>query len=130
MKQLKGIFVRIKCKTLKIRESTTVLELNFKLYWRLRFEFFNLINISRSSRPEVFLGKGVLKTYSKVIGEHPCQSVISIKLQSTFIEITLRHGCSQVNLLHIFRTPFLKNASGWLLRKKHLTKENVFLHYF
>ena len=29
-----------------------------------------------------------------------------------FIEITLRHGCSPVNLLHIFRTPFLKNISG------------------
>ena len=32
-----------------------------------------------------------------------------------FIEITLRHGCSPVNLLHIFRTPFFKNTSGWLL---------------
>ena len=27
----------------------------------------------------------------------------------------LRHGCSPVNLLHIFRTPFSKNTSGWLL---------------
>ena len=34
---------------------------------------------------------------------------------SNFIEITLRHGCSPVNLLYIFRTPFLKNTSGWLL---------------
>ena len=33
-----------------------------------------------------------------------------------FIEIALRHGCSPVNLLHIFRTPFPKNTSGWLLR--------------
>ena len=32
-----------------------------------------------------------------------------------FIEITLWHGCSPVNLLHIFRTPFLKNTSRWLL---------------
>ena len=30
-------------------------------------------------------------------------------------QITLRHGCSPVNLLHIFRTPFLKNTSEWLL---------------
>ena len=30
-------------------------------------------------------------------------------------EITLRHGCSPVNLLHIFRTPFLKNTSGRFL---------------
>ena len=33
----------------------------------------------------------------------------------TSIEIALRHGCSPINLLHIFRTPFLKNTSGWLL---------------
>ena len=30
-------------------------------------------------------------------------------------EITLRHECSPVNLLHIFRTPITKNASGRLL---------------
>ena len=36
-------------------------------------------------------------------------------LQSNFIEITLRHGCSLANLLHILRTPFLKNTSGQLL---------------
>ena len=32
-----------------------------------------------------------------------------------FIEIPLQHGCSHVNLLHIFRTPFPRNTSGWLL---------------
>ena len=68
----------------------------------------------RSSRPEVFIGKGVLKICSKFTGEHPCRSVISIKLQSNSIEITLRHGCSLVNLLHILRTPY-KNTPGWLL---------------
>ena len=51
----------------------------------------------RSSHPEVFLGKGVLK-------------------------ITLRHGCSPVNLLHIFRTPFSKNTSGRLLLKSNLQR--------
>ena len=34
---------------------------------------------------------------------------------SNFIEIKLRHRCSRVNLLHIFRTPFPKNVSGGLL---------------
>ena len=29
--------------------------------------------------------------------------------------IILRHGCSTVNLLHIFRKPFAMNISGWLL---------------
>ena len=36
-------------------------------------------------------------------------------LLCNFIEITLWHGCSPVNLLRIFRTPFYKNTSGWLL---------------
>ena len=31
------------------------------------------------------------------------------------IDIALRHECSPVNLLHIFRTPFPKNTSGRLL---------------
>ena len=65
--------------------------------------------------PEVFLVKGFLKICSKFTEEHPSRSVISIKLLCRFIEIILRHGYSPVNLLHIFRTPFLKNTSGWLL---------------
>ena len=39
----------------------------------------------------------------------------SMSKQSNFIEITLRHGCSPVNLLHFFRTPFPSNTSGQLL---------------
>ena len=69
----------------------------------------------RSSPPEALLGKGVLKICSKFSGEHPCQSVISIKLQSNSIETTLRYGCSPVNLLHIFRKTFAENTSGGLL---------------
>ena len=37
------------------------------------------------------------------------------KLRNNFIEITLRHGCSPVNLQPIFTTPFFKNTSGRLL---------------
>ena len=32
------------------------------------------------------------------------------KLQSNCIEIALRHGCFPVNVLHIFRVPFLKTT--------------------
>ena len=78
----------------------------------------------RGSCPEVFLEKGVLKICCKFTGEHSCRSAISIKLQSNYIEITLRHGCSPVNLLHLFRTPFLKNTSGRLLL--HLKYIKVF----
>ena len=69
----------------------------------------------RSSRPEVFLRKGVLKICIKFTGEYPCRSLISIKLLCNFIETTLRCGCSPVNLLHIFRIAFPKNTYGWLL---------------
>ena len=41
-------------------------------------------NSFRSSLPEVFLGKGVLKICSKFTGEHLCRSMISIKFQSHF----------------------------------------------
>ena len=96
--------------------------------------FMHRENFFRSSRPEVFFGEGVLKICSKFTGEHPCRSaisirllcnkftgehpcrsVISIKLLCNFIEITLRHGCSPVNLQHIFRTPSPKNTSRRLL---------------
>ena len=43
------------------------------------------------------------------------QNMISIKLLCSFIETTFRHGCSPVNLLHIFRTPFAKNIPEGLL---------------
>ena len=37
------------------------------------------------------------------------------KLFFNFIDNTLRHGCSPLKLLHIFRTTFYKNAYGGLL---------------
>ena len=59
---------------------------------------------------------GVLKIYTKFTEEQPCQSAISIKFQSKFIEITLRHVCSIGNLLYVFlRTPFLKSNYERLL---------------
>ena len=78
----------------------------------------NIVLMSRSSHPEVFLAKGALKICSKFTGEHPCRSAIPIKLQSNVIGIVLRHVCSPVNLLHIFKTSFFKSTSGWLLLNK------------
>ena len=65
----------------------------------------------------MFLVKDALKICSKFTVEHPFWSVISIKLQSKFIESTLRHGCSQKKSMYIFRTRFTKNTSGRLLLK-------------
>ena len=55
----------------------------------------------------MFLGKGVLKICSKFTGEHPCRSAISIKLQGNHTSAWV----FSVNLLHIFRTPFLKGIA-------------------
>ena len=63
----------------------------------------------RCSRPGVFLGKGVLKTCSKFKGEHPCRS--------NFIEITLRHECSSVNLLNTFSYEHLWTTASENLEK-------------
>ena len=81
----------------KIHEGRCVKEF-FPLTCRLASRNLRLTS-SRSSLPEVFLGKGVQ----------------SNQLQSNFIEILLRHEHSSVNLLHLSRTPFSKNTSGWLL---------------
>ena len=70
---------------------------------------------NRSSPPEAFVGKGVLKICNKFL-EHPCWNVISIILLFKFIKHALRHGCSSLNLLHIFRTSFYK--AGRLLLEK------------
>ena len=71
--------------------------------------------------------KGVLKICSKFTGEHPCRSVISIKLQSNFLEIKLRHGFTSGNLLHFFRIPFTKNTSGRLLLHTYLSIQLVLI---
>ena len=57
--------------------------------------------------------------------------MISIKLLCNFIVITLRHGYSPVNLLHISRTPFPKNTSGGLLLHLLIVPlESTFYSYY
>ena len=55
----------------------------------------------RSSCPEVFLRKGVLKICSKFTGEHPCRNVISIKLLCTFDRIFKQSTKSNQKLLRV-----------------------------
>ena len=82
-----------------------------------------LICIYRSRPPDVFLGKGVLKIcgkFTEFTGEHPCWSVILVKLLCNLIEIALWHGCFPENLLHIlykhlWRAASAYNTSGGLL---------------
>ena len=49
--------------------------------------------------------------------------------KSDFNKVAVRHGCSPVNLLPIFRTPFPRNTSGWLpLNIEHILRENFSIH--
>ena len=47
-------------------------------------------------------------------------------MQSNFIEITFRHGCSPVKLMHIFRTPSPKNTSTRLLLNDTIYSTYIF----
>ena len=38
---------------------------------------------------------------------------LKLKLQRNVIEIALWYRCSPINLLHIIRTPFYRNTSGF-----------------
>ena len=44
-----------------------------------------------------------------------------------FIEIALWHGRSPINLLHIFRTPFTKNAFGRLVLNVYSAEKKIII---
>ena len=72
--------------------------------------------------------KQEIKAYMKAKHTNIQRSYVFADLMyifSDFIEIALQHGCSPVNLLHIFITPFLKNTSQWLLLKSRNTQRNI-----
>ena len=78
--------------------------------------------MQRNSPPEVFFGKGVLKIYSLFSGEHPRQSVISVKLGSNFTEITVQQRYTPVNFLYIVRTPLYRSSRPKLFLGKSVLK--------
>ena len=57
--------------------------------------------------------KGTSEKLQPILRSHKIRSTFSN--ETTLIEITLRHGCSPIKLLHFFRTPFLMNSSERLL---------------
>ena len=116
------------CQTsnMKIFAPSNIFEKNCKAwlkYFKPLFLFYTLwkhlvfwsFQRFRSSPPKLFLGKGALKVNSKFTGEHSCHSVISIKFLCIFIEITLRHGCSPLNLLYTSETSLPNSSSRGLL---------------
>ena len=91
-------------------------------------EIFIINDIYRSSHPEVFLEKVVLKICSKFTGEHPCRSVISIKLKCIFCCIFSEHLFSRTPLggcfCIYFHFHFIKNFK-YSSKKNHRCLKEV-----
>ena len=64
----------------------------------------------RSSRPEVFCKKGVLRNFAKFIGKHLGQSLFLNKVAglrpTTLLKRRLWYRCFPVNIVKFLRTPF------------------------
>ena len=77
----------------------------------------------RSSRPEVFCKKGVLRKFTEFAGKHLCQSPFFNKSAglkpATLLKMRLWHRCFPVNFvklkLECLRTPFYIEYLRWLL---------------
>ena len=65
----------------------------------------------RSSRPEVFYEKGVLRNFARFTGNHLCQSLFFNKVAglilATLLKKRLWYRCLPVNFVKFLRTPFL-----------------------
>ena len=77
------------------------------------------IFIYKSSRPEVFYKKGVLRNSTKFTGKHLCQSLFFNEVAglrpTTLLKKRLWHRCFPVNFAKFLRTPFFKEHLWWLL---------------
>ena len=73
----------------------------------------------RSSSPEVFYKKGVLRNFAKLTGKHLCQSLFFNKVAglrpATLLKRRLWHRCFLVNFLKFLRTTFFIEHLWWQL---------------
>ena len=73
----------------------------------------------RSSRPDVFCKRGVLRNFTKFTGKHLCQSLFFNKIaglsSATLLKKRLWHRCFPVNFMKFLRTPFFIERLWWLL---------------
>ena len=91
----------------------------------------------RSSCPEVFCKKGLLRNVTKLTGKHQCQSLFFNKvggLRPTIsLKKRLRHRCFAVNFAKFLRPPFFTEHLWWLLLAVLLESKkvaDVFKSYF
>ena len=83
------------------------------------FKSFKILLKCRNSAPEVFCHRRVFcRCVTNFRGTYLCVGVISTKLQSGFVEMTLLRCCSPVVLLHVWGASSLENTCGGLLLNK------------
>ena len=79
----------------------------------------NSISNGKSSRPEVFCQKSILRNFVKFTGKHLCQSLFFNKVAAlrpaTLLKKRLRHRCFPLNFVKFLRTPFFIEQLWWLL---------------
>ena len=78
-----------------------------------------ILSHNRSSRPEVFCKKGVLRNFAKFTGKHLWRSLFFNKVPgltpATLLAKRLWHRCFPVNFVKFLRTPFFIEHLWWLL---------------
>ena len=79
--------------------------------------------ICRSSLPEVFCKKRVLRNFTKFTGKHLRQSVLL--RHATLLKKTLWYRCFPVSYVKFLRTPFLQNTSGGCFCSRSLFSINA-----
>ena len=98
--------------------SNTYLKVPFEKNWRFQnSDFLSLLRNFRSSRPEVFCQKFVLRNFTKFTGKHMCQVLRPGLRPATLLKKRLWHRCFTVNFVKFLRTPFFKEHLWWMLLK-------------
>ena len=92
------------------------------------FQYFLEITF-KSSRPEVFCKKGVLRNFTKSTGKHLCQSLFFNKVAglkpATLLKKRLWHRFFPVNFTKFLRTPFLIEIQCFIKSLNFMLDEGI-----
>ena len=93
----------------------SVTRILLKIQWYRTLHIFVVESI-RSSRPEVFCKKSVLRNFTKFTGKHLYQGLFFYKVAdlrpATILKKRLWHRSLLFNFVKFLRTPLLQNTSG------------------
>ena len=95
--------------------------INYHIKWYVKCEMWNIWACSKhkSSRPEVFCKKGVVRNFTKFTAKHLYQSLFFNKVAGlrpvTLLKNRLWHRCFPEIFAKFLRAPFLTEQLLWLL---------------